>query len=44
MTMLTDGLKELGAPEHVAVKDIAEVVLEALGGRGPQKTANLSTM
>jgi Fe-S oxidoreductase len=30
MTMLTDGVKEKGAAESVEVKDIAEVVLEAL--------------
>ncbi len=30
MTMLTDGIKERGAADHVAVKDIAELVVEAL--------------
>ena len=32
MTMLTDGVKEKGASEKVAVKDIAELVLEAMEG------------
>ena len=30
MTMLTDGIKEKGAAEQVAVKDIAELLLEAV--------------
>lgn len=30
MTMLTDGIKERGAAERVAVKDIAELLVEAL--------------
>jgi Fe-S oxidoreductase len=30
MTMLTDGVKDRGAAEQVAVKDIAELVLEAV--------------
>ena len=30
MTMLTDGVKEKGKQEEVAVKDIAELVYEAM--------------
>ncbi|TLY29196.1 MAG: (Fe-S)-binding protein, partial [Ignavibacteria bacterium] len=32
MTMLTDGVKAKEAAEKVQVKDIAELVLEAIGG------------
>jgi Fe-S oxidoreductase len=32
MTMLTDGLKEKGSTESIAVKDIAEILLEAVEG------------
>jgi Fe-S oxidoreductase len=31
MTMLTDGVKDAEKAETVAVKDIAEIVLEAVG-------------
>ncbi len=31
LTMMTDGVKEKAAQEKVAVKDIAELVLEAVG-------------
>jgi Fe-S oxidoreductase len=31
MTMLTDGVKEVGAGESVRVKDIAEIILDACG-------------
>jgi Fe-S oxidoreductase len=33
MTMLTDGVKDAEKTETVAVKDIAEIVLEAVGGQ-----------
>ncbi len=35
MTMLTDGIKEKEATDRVAVKDIAELVLEAVDGTTP---------
>jgi Fe-S oxidoreductase len=31
MTMLTDGVKEVGRHESIRVKDIAEIILEASG-------------
>jgi heterodisulfide reductase subunit D len=31
MTMMTDGVKDKGAADNVAVRDIAELVLEAMG-------------
>ncbi len=34
MTMMTDGVKEKEASGQVAVKDIAEIILEAVGGAG----------
>ncbi len=34
MTMMTDGVKEKEASERVAVKDIAEIILEAVGETG----------
>ena len=31
MTMMTDGVKDKEATERVAVKDIAEIIMEAVG-------------
>ncbi len=35
MTMLTDGVKEKAATESVKVKDVAELVMDAIGEQGP---------
>ena len=37
MTMLTDGVKDREAAERVAVKDIAELVLEAVEKNRPKR-------
>jgi Fe-S oxidoreductase len=40
MTMITDGVKAKEAAEQVAVKDIAEILYEALQDGEPREQAN----
>ena len=40
MTMMTDGVKAKDAAEKVAVKDIAEILYEALQDGKPREQAN----